>query len=649
VVDSAWGVGSGAALALDASGKAHISYYDAVNLDLKYATNKAGWWETQTVAWSGDVGRYSDIAIDGWGDPSIVYFNASTAELRYTNYDSSIPAWNLDEKIDTAYSPGHNGWFSFALDTGAIPNQPHVSYYLRSSSTVGEMKYAHYDTSNNWTSGYVATCIDSNPTNCKIGEYNSLALDPATNRPVIALSYYDNLYSYALLTFIVFDGTYWHTEVVDYDTPTYVSLAYDTAGATRKARLAWKLNGLKYAYRNGVDTWSAIETVDASASAGEWASLSVIGVTPHVVHYNTTSLNLIFVDYDRYSGWLAPYTVATQGHDVGDCSSLAVDSLGRLHTSYFDSTSGALKYLQYEIGVGAGVMNTIDSSGLTSCFSVIGVDATNNLAVGFIRGGNLYVSWLSGAYWLEPLLVDSVVSAVNYQGFGMALQSNGSPHFAYRKGNDLWYTYWTGGGWSRTLIVAGTAASRSVALALGPANTPSIAYYEGYILYHWTKNVLGWPIIEQIAGSGAGVGAAIAVNANGKVAAAYLDDIGMNLAFSSRSSLCNVDPPYTCIWTAGVVVDSQGEEFFSLAMDRRGTPHLAASVFLPDGIRLHYITHKGTAWVVQTVDNNPSTGWKPSIALSPSGRPRISYYDMWNRDLKIVFQLDQLFLPLVRR
>ena len=100
---------------------------------------------TQTVVSSGNVGKYSDIAIDGWGDPSIVYFNESTDELRYTNYDLSIPAWNVDEKIDTAYSPDHNGWFSFALDTSVIPNLPHVSYYVSSSSTLGETKYARYD------------------------------------------------------------------------------------------------------------------------------------------------------------------------------------------------------------------------------------------------------------------------------------------------------------------------------------------------------------------------------------------------------------------------------------------------------------------------------------------------------------------------
>ena len=138
-VDQAWGVGSGAALALDGSGKAHISYYDATNQDLKYATNKSGLWVAETIAWSGDVGIYSDIAIDSWGDPGIVYFNESTDTLHYINFDHFIPAWE-DEPIATAQSPDHNGWFSFALDTHVIPNLPHVSYYMYTSCNEGELK-----------------------------------------------------------------------------------------------------------------------------------------------------------------------------------------------------------------------------------------------------------------------------------------------------------------------------------------------------------------------------------------------------------------------------------------------------------------------------------------------------------------------------
>ena len=43
-------------IALDTAGKAHISYYDNTNDDLKYATNASGAWVTTRVDSSGDMG-----------------------------------------------------------------------------------------------------------------------------------------------------------------------------------------------------------------------------------------------------------------------------------------------------------------------------------------------------------------------------------------------------------------------------------------------------------------------------------------------------------------------------------------------------------------------------------------------------------------
>ena len=43
-VDDSPGVGQYAAIAIDSNGKIHISYFDATNGDLKYATNMLGEW-----------------------------------------------------------------------------------------------------------------------------------------------------------------------------------------------------------------------------------------------------------------------------------------------------------------------------------------------------------------------------------------------------------------------------------------------------------------------------------------------------------------------------------------------------------------------------------------------------------------------------
>ena len=42
-------------IATDSNNKVHISYYDATNDDLKYATNALGSWVTQTVDSTGEL------------------------------------------------------------------------------------------------------------------------------------------------------------------------------------------------------------------------------------------------------------------------------------------------------------------------------------------------------------------------------------------------------------------------------------------------------------------------------------------------------------------------------------------------------------------------------------------------------------------
>jgi len=74
-------------LAVDSADKIHISYYDAVNDDLKYATNASGSWVVSTIDSTGDVGIYSAIDVDSNDDIHIAYYDKTNRNLKYAFID----------------------------------------------------------------------------------------------------------------------------------------------------------------------------------------------------------------------------------------------------------------------------------------------------------------------------------------------------------------------------------------------------------------------------------------------------------------------------------------------------------------------------------------------------------------------------------
>ncbi len=645
VADGAWSVGRGASLALDSAGKAHISYYDAANRILKYATNKSGAWVTKMVGTRTGVGRYSDITIDSSGGPAIVYYDSSNEALRYIFYDSEYGGWGPNELIAVDLDdPGHTGWFSFALDTSVLPNKPHVSFFQTDSaiSPTGDLYYAHYTSANAWVFDYIDSC--EAPDECRAGEYNSIALDPVSKMPSVAYSY--TFFSEPVLAYGAFNGTTWSFNIIDSAIPKYIALAIDS---TSKAHVTYQYGGFKYLRQPGPggDPWTSPYTIDATGGPGEGSSLAVFGVLAHVVHYDAVTGVLRFVDHER-SGWLAPYTVATQGAKVGKCASLAVDGLGRSHISYFDETHGYLLYARYD-GSTLAAKGNIDVSGTASCSSVMAVDPlTNNPVVGLVKGGNLYYAAYASNAWQAPILVDNITSLSydGYQDFGLAVRPDGKAVFAYRRDDDLVMATRDGSGWTVGTVTSGITGK--ISLVLGSGGSPHILFYLGNQLSHAFTYGVGWKI-EPVADAASNYyGAALAASQNGKLAAVFLASGGWKMHYAERTTTCD-SLSKLCQWTAPVQVDEQCEEYFSLAMDRSGVPHAACMALLSQGMSLHYITRRGSSWSILEVDGGGSVGWYPSLALSPSGKPRISYYDQYNYDLKFALAWDTVYLPALRK
>jgi hypothetical protein len=102
-VDASPGVGQYASIAVDSNGKIHISYWDAINGELKYATNMLGVWQA-VILDSGKVGQFASIAIDGGNKVHISYNDAANGDLKYATNASG--SWVL-AAVDSAGNVGY--------------------------------------------------------------------------------------------------------------------------------------------------------------------------------------------------------------------------------------------------------------------------------------------------------------------------------------------------------------------------------------------------------------------------------------------------------------------------------------------------------------------------------------------------------------
>jgi len=301
-VDSAGYVGGHNSLALDNSGYPCISYRDEGNRNLKYAAWNGTSWEIQTADNSGtNPGWLTSLALDGRDYPRISYYDRAHGNLNCAAWDGS--QWRI-EVIDSA---GNVGYFSsVAVDSTGCA---HISYLDISHWLHDSLKYAAW-TGSHWA---ITTVEKSDVAG------TSLALD-SSGRPHISYGRdYDNK-TRGDLKYAAWDGSQWHIETVDSGGTNQrvgiaSSLALDAYGFPHISYYWYVhpnyLNGeLKYAAWNG----------------SEWASQTVDSTTG-VYYYN----------------------------------SLALDSSGYPHISYYDGTNSDLKYAAWNGS--SWDIQTVDSAG----------------------------------------------------------------------------------------------------------------------------------------------------------------------------------------------------------------------------------------------------------------------------------------------
>ncbi len=110
VLDYAGDVGRYTDMAMDGDGYFHIAYIDETNEVLKYASDKDGKWKTSEVEDSTDL-QWPSITVDSKGHPHVLYFDTSFDILSYAKWSgtkwtdvnfgsSTTHAWSSDIVLD---------------------------------------------------------------------------------------------------------------------------------------------------------------------------------------------------------------------------------------------------------------------------------------------------------------------------------------------------------------------------------------------------------------------------------------------------------------------------------------------------------------------------------------------------------------------
>jgi hypothetical protein len=425
VIDAEDNTGWWTSIAVDGDKKIYISYYNATDGDLKFASGKFNgtWsiktirpkiygeglysslalnpadghpaivhynktlgrlehsrevsktdWDTVAVDYGADVGYASSLKITSFGQPNIAYLNVTAGNMKYALPGIVPSTWYNYYPV---FGPNLGLFNSLDLYNGSLPR---VATYVTKGGDAAFGK----SSGTGWQFEYIDRTYD-------VGQYISLGVD-STDKPHV--SYYDATHG-NLVYATKISATEWVTSPLDIigDVGMFTSLAISTDDRVYISYFDYTNTRLKIIYQTPpFKFWiDPPQVVDSGGvdDVGLYSSIALDGSgNPNISYYDESNKKLKFAYYD---GTWHPETVADPDtdHDVGRFTSLAIDpATNTRHICYFDLTSGALKYARYIPPLGPWEFAVVDDVGDTGYSCSIDLNSLGQPAISYYDNSN---------------------------------------------------------------------------------------------------------------------------------------------------------------------------------------------------------------------------------------------------------------------
>ncbi len=271
-------------------GNLRAIWYNTTDQSLMFAAEGDSSWSSnspRTLA-SGNVGEWSDMALESDGDLHVVYYDRGNGQIKYA-YHAVADGWNTwtHETLDTV------GAIAAGLDMAEVvavavdsSGAPHVAYYGADET---QLEYAYRTGADTW----VNAVLDSDG---DVGSHPSIAIDGAD---VVHLVYYD--ISDRTLRYDTRTAAGWTgTQVVEGVTGTARpqggnSLALDALGNPHIAYTYTQSNNAKNLKHAWIDTDWTNETVDTTNQHGYYPSMVITQAGDGYISYGMNYTQSIYV------------------------------------------------------------------------------------------------------------------------------------------------------------------------------------------------------------------------------------------------------------------------------------------------------------------------------------------------------------------